>query len=152
MRAISYAGWHRADLISVVTPLHVSVADFPLWYDKLRPQIAQMADGSGERYRPEDITDALTTGRMTAWLALDASLIRCVMVTELVDYPRFRALRCVGLVGSQPLGWVKLLDWVEKQAVLMGCERIEALHPVGHERLFVTPGWSTFHVLSEKRL
>lgn len=135
-----------------MTPIHVPVADFPSWSDQLRPAVAQMAQGSGDRWSVEDITDALTTGRMTAWLALDDNLIRCVLVTELVDYPRFRALRCIGLVGSQPLGWVKLLDWVEKQAVLMGCERIEALHPVGHERLFVTPGWSTFHILSEKRL
>jgi hypothetical protein len=132
--------------------LRVAVADYPAWSDRLASHVAKMAHGSGNRWSAADIAESLTTGHMTAWLALDGSLIRCVLVTELVDYPRFRALRCVGLVGSQPLGWVKLLDWLEKEALSMGCARIEALHPVGYERLFVTKGWSVFHVLSEKRL
>ena len=112
-----------------------------------------MAEGSGGRYLAEDIAAALATGRMQLWLAIDRATIACVMVTELVDYPRVRAMRCIGIAGRHPLRWMHLLGAVERAARdCFGCLLFEALVQPGHERLLQTGGWVLFHSLWQKAL
>lgn len=90
---------------------------------------------------------------MRVWLAIEGEEIGCVLVTQVIDYPQARAMRCIGLVGQQPRRWLRLLHYVEMLSVTMfGCDRIEALHPPDKDRLMTTGNWSTFHILSEKRL
>lgn len=136
-----------------VLPLYVHPADFHRWAERVRPMLACMAAGSGGCYLAEDIAAAISAGRMQLWLALDGTDIACTMVTEIVAYPRLRAMRCVGVVGHRPLRWMHMLEDVERAARdCFGCTRFQALVQPGHERLLRTGGWRLFHSLWEKPL
>lgn len=136
-----------------VTPLLLSPQDWPHFAERLQPHLAKMAAGSGGRYEAQDIEAEVRTGRMQIWLVLEGASILCAMMTQLVVYPRSRALRCIGIVGHRPRKWMPLLARVEECARRhMGCDRMECLHQSGHERLLRTGGWAAWHMLSEKIL
>ena len=126
---------------------------WPSFAERVRPHIAKMADGSGGRFEARDIERAVTSGRMHLWVIMDGLDLACVVVTELHDYPRSRAMRYIGVSGRRPLRWMHLQANIEAAAKLhFGCDRMEALHQPGHERLLRTPGWRQWHILSEKML
>jgi hypothetical protein len=136
-----------------VTPHQIDAPDWPAWSNALSPQIERMAAGSGGRYLPEDIHAAILNRQFQAWIALDDGEVVCLLLTQVMSYPRLSALRCIGVVGTNPHRWTGLLSWLENEAVeRFGCSRMEALHPVRQERLLTTGGWTTFHILSEKML
>lgn len=129
--------------------------DWPTFGARVRPYIRRMAAGSGGRFLPEDIEQAIFAGRFHAWLIFVGSEIGALLMTEIVDYPQFRALRCIGIVGHRPRRWMHLLANVEEAArhwPTGPCARIEALHQPGHERLLRTGGWQPWHQFAEKRL
>lgn len=133
--------------------LFVAPGDLVRWADHIRPHIEKMAEGSSGRYEWTDIFAALAAGRMQLWIALDGSEIACVLITEIVNYPRLRAMRCIGVSGHRPRRWMQMLKLVEDAArEKFGCAVFEALHQLGHERLLRTGGWHAHHLLSEKRL
>lgn len=133
--------------------LFINADTWPAFADRVQPHLAEMADGSGDRFLASDIQSAITSGHMHLWLVLDGANIACALVTELVHYPRLRALRMVGIVGHNARLWVHLLASIEEAAKTnFGCQKMEALHTPGHARMLVTRGWSTFHHLSEKTL
>ena len=136
-----------------VQPLFIAPGDLLRWAPRVAPHVAKMADASGGRYLTEDIFAALASGRMLLWIAIDGADIACVMVTEIMQYPRRRAMRCVGVSGHRPRRWMGLLANVEEASrSRFGCDLMEALHQPGHDRLLRTGGWEVFHVLSEKVL
>ena len=127
----------------------VSPEVWPAFAERVQQHIEQMAAGSGDRYRPEDIAAYIANGRMQLWLALEGASILCAMVTEVHDYPRLRALCCVGVVGHRPRRWMHLMENIKAVARQnLGCHRMEALHDPAHARL-LGPEWRQWHVLSE---
>lgn len=90
---------------------------------------------------------------MQAWAAMEDNTLLGVMLTEIITYPRLRALRLIGVSAHSPRRWMHLLHEVEAIARRgLGCDLIECLHRPGHERLLTTGGWRVWHFLSEKRL
>lgn len=117
------------------------------------PHLQKMADGSGGRYLLGDMISAVITCRMQLWLAMDGPEILVALLTEVIQYPQIRTLRCVGVVGHKPRRWMHLMSFIEDFARnVLQCDRMEALHTPGHERLLRTGGWRVFHILSEKAL
>lgn len=113
---------------------------------RTRTALARMAAHSDGCFLVEDIAQALLADRMQLWLAEveddsegmprtvsappDAPVapLACVMVSEIIVYPRRKALRLVGLVGIRPVGdWRHLIVEVEAEARRLGCNRLEAL-------------------------
>jgi len=138
---------------TTVMPFFVGADAWPTFAERVKPHLARMASGSGGRYEVYDLMHAITSGQMQLWLALEGADILCAMMTQLIVYPRMRALRCIGVVGHRPRRWMHLLERVEQCArEHMGCAVMESLHQPGHERLLRTGGWVSWHVLSEKRL
>jgi hypothetical protein len=136
---------------SSVQALFVAPLDLLSWVNQIRPYIAKMADGSGGRFATSDIFTALASGRMLLWVALEGAEIRCVLVGEIMNYPRLRALRLSGLAGNNPRKWRRLLGLIEEQArTKFGCTMMESLHQPRH--LSFMPGYETTHWLSEKSL
>lgn len=133
-----------------VQAIYVAPADLLVWADRVRPYIEKMAAGSGGRYEDSDLFAALARGAMLLWIALHGSDICCVMIGEVVVYPRIKALRLTGLVGNRPLLWRRLLDAVEDQARRQGCVLMESVHQPSHGILL--KGYKATHWLSEKPL
>ena len=136
-----------------VQALLVQPRDLLRWLDRVQPHIEKMADGSGGRYRASDIYAALSVGEMMLWAAIEGEHLLAIMLTEIVRYPRCRAMRCIGISGHRAHRWMHLMRDVEKAArERFGCDRMEALHTPRHAALLQTGGWQTFHALSEKLL
>jgi hypothetical protein len=134
-----------------VQALFVAPSDLLVWAARVRPHIETMAQGSGGRYEASDIISALAAGRMLLWIAVEGTEIRCVMVGEIMNYPRMRALRLTGLVGNNPWKWRGLLPLIEKQArEKFGCTMMESLHQPRYG-VFLR-GYRATHFLSEKPL
>jgi hypothetical protein len=134
-----------------VQVLFVAPRDLLTWADRIRPHLEKMAQGSNGRYEASDLYADLAGGRMLLWVTLEGSEIRCVLLGQIMDYPRVKALRLTGLVGTHPYRWRRLLSLVEDQARhQFGCAMIESLHQPRH--IAFLPGYRTTHWLSEKPL
>ena|SRR5271165_6309170 len=136
-----------------VVPFFVGAEAWPSFAGRVRPHLEKMAAGSGGRYMADDLEVLIGLGAMQIWLALDGADIACVMVTEVINFPRLREMRCIGVVGHRPKRWMHLLATVEAAArENFGCGKFSALHQPEHVRLLATDGWQTTHCLSEKWL
>ena len=132
-----------------VQPYFVSPSELDRWAMRVRPHMARMAKGSGGRFLTDDLFAAVAAGRMQLWVAIDGSEVACVMLTEVLTYPRMRELRCIGLVGHQYRRWMHLLEAIEQTAKTnFGCKRISALHLPRFRHLL--PDYEPTHILSEK--
>ena len=129
-------------------------AAWPKFADRVMPHILRMAEGSGGRYSAQDIVDAIVAGQFHLWLMLDGAEILGALLTEVIHYPRFRAMRGVAVVGHRSRRWVAAGHAAVELASRMyfGCTRIEAMHQPGHERLLIPFGYEPWHILSEKPL
>jgi len=135
-----------------VQALFVPALDLARWIDRVRPYLDKMAEGSDGRYLTQDILADLARGQLFLWLAIKGGQILCAMTTQIIQYPRLRAMRCTGIVGREPRKWRHLLADVERSAKKnFGCDKMEALHQPRHG-LLLNDGWETFHVLSQKAL
>lgn len=133
--------------------LFIAPTDLVRWADRVRPHLDRMAAASDGCYETCDILAALAAGRMFLWIALDGADLACVLVTEIVAFPRRRAMRCIGISGHRPRRWMPLLFHVERAAKeWFGCDKMQSLHQRHHGKLLRTGGWTETHVLSEKSL
>lgn len=133
--------------------LLVPAIDLVRWVDRVRPHLARMADASGGRYETVDILAALASERMLMWVVVEGADLECVFVTEIVQYPRLRAMRAVGVSGRRARRWMPLVADMERASKeRFGCSKAEALHDPRHGILLQTGGWRKFHILSEKDL
>ena len=138
---------------NTLQPLYIPPEQILTWMDRLRPHIQKMADGSGGRYETSDILTCLATGAMQCFVAIEGIDLLAVMLTEIMNYPRFRAMRCIGISGRDAPRWTHLMTAIERVAKdNFGCTRIEAMLPARLERLLTTGGWQPFHNLLEKDL
>ena len=141
-----FDGLDTAAQAHFVTPDQLMV-----WAERVRPHLAKMTDSSGGRYIGADLLTAIAAGRMQLWLGLRGSDLVCVMLTEIQSYPRLRAMRMVGLVGSRPRVWRHLLAAVETSAKRdFGCAMMECVHIPRFAALL--PGYRTTHWFGEKVL
>lgn len=134
-----------------IVALFVAPRDLMAWVDRIRPHLAKMAAGSHGRYEMSDLFAGLAKGEMLLWVAIQGADVRCVLLGQIINYPRARVMRLTGLVGSQPRRWRHLLRAVENQAkVEFGCAMMESVHQPRH-KVFL-PGYETTHWMSEKSL
>lgn len=134
-----------------VQVLLLDTAQLGSWAPHVRPHLEKMAAGSGGRYLFVDILTAIAARNMQMWLTLRGPDLIAVLVTEIINYPRARALRMVGVVGSKPRLWGAALFTIEQIAKRdLGCTKMEAFHIPRFRALL--PGYVTSHWFSEKVL
>lgn len=135
----------------VVEPHFVGRYDVERWLPHVRPHLAKMAAGSHGNYLAEDLEACVREGKILLWLMLRGSDLMAVIATEIVNYPRARAMRFVGLVGHRPRAWAHVLSALETAARQnFGCTKMEAIH-IPKFRLLL-PGYRVTHWKSEKDL
>jgi hypothetical protein len=135
------------------TPMFVGKEAWPSFAERVQPHIAKIAEGSHGRYWPEDINLNIMLGIFFLWVAIDGPDIACVLLTQVIEYPRAKAMRCIAVVGHRPRRWMHLMHNVELASKQhFGCTHMEAFHQPRHALLLRTGGWETTHCLSEKPL
>ncbi len=128
--------------------VYVPPIEVERWLPRVEGHFRRIAAGSRGRYLPEDVASAVRFGLQTMWIALRGNSIEGVLLTEMIQYPRARALRFVALVGR---GWRDLSDLlpaIEEIGRQSGCTIFECMSPTKYRHML--PGYGASHVLLEK--
>lgn len=129
----------------------VDTTQLASWAPHVRPHLEKMAAASGGRFLFIDILTAIAARHMQLWLVVNGPDLMAVLVTEVITYPRLRAMRLIGLVGIRPHVLKRLLGQVERAAKQdFGCAKMEALHLPRFRAIL--PGYETTHWFGEKAL
>jgi hypothetical protein len=134
---------------------YIGIDSWPSFAERVWPYLEKMAEGSDGRFLADDLAQAIAGGNSQLWVALSGPEILCAALTEVIAYPRLRALRFTAVVGHHHARWVHLIERIEHAAKhAFGCQIMEAMHQPGHERLIRhTGGWKIgWHWLSWKEL
>ncbi len=125
--------------------MFAQVRDFSIW-PKIEAQVGEALARSGGRFEARDVLAALYEGRQQLWLHAGKD-IDLVVITEVIQYPRKRALSIFLCVGRNRDSWIGHLADLESFGAERGCTLIEAWARPGWARVL---GWKKTHVLLEK--
>lgn len=129
----------------------VQPADIERVWPYVETLIAEGCEQSGGRYWAEDIKGFLTESRMQLWVAHDGKTAHAVAVTEVLNYPRLKALNCALLAGKDPASWLGTVkNTLESYAAAHGCALTEIGGRKGWQRLLPDYRWTG--ITLEKRL
>jgi hypothetical protein len=132
---------------------YVDARHWPSFRDKVWPALEKMAEKSCGRYLAEDLEQHIIHRRTHLWLFLRRGDIMGSLLTEVIQYPRRRAMRYTCLVGHKSRTWRHLGSEIERVArVCFGCTLMEAMPSKGIDRLLVTDGWNMTHTFHEKEI
>lgn len=119
----------------------------PADFSAYRPYIEAALAFAGGTHTYDDIREGVEQGRFQFWPGVHSAA-----VTEIIEYPRSRALNIVlagGNLGEMEVGISALLDWGRAQ----GCTSATFSGRKGWERTFLTrTGWVPSLVVFEKKL
>ena len=102
----------------------------------------------------EDFKKWLEQGTMQLWVAWDNEVkkVKCVCVTELRQYPKYKVCDCKITTGTNFKSWVDFMDLVMKWAQKQGCKKMEIFTRPGWERILKPKGFVKTHVQLERIL
>lgn len=141
----------------------------PTLYDELHPYLAVIYPKlviacaySGGKYIAEDVMEYIKINHMQIWLAFDEDELDGFILTQVIDYPRAKALRFLCLTGVRIEGWQAFMevidDWipftqqVEDWGKSIGCKRSEIECPATWEIYMRNYAYKRGHVLLDKEL
>jgi hypothetical protein len=116
--------------------------------------IQKACDRSGGFADAEDFKGWLEKGIMQLWVAFDnkEKKIKCVTVTEVKQYPKYKVCDCRITTGTDYKSWVDFMDNVVNWARANGCKKMEIFTRPGWERILKRKGFAKTHVQLEKML
>ena len=102
----------------------------------------------------EDFKKWLEQGTMQLWVAWDneEKKVRCVCITEVKQYPKYKVCGCKITTGSSFKQWVDFMDYVMEWAKEEGCRKMEIHTRPGWERILKPKGFFKTHVQLERML
>ena len=102
----------------------------------------------------EDFKKWLEQGTMQLWVAWDneEKKVRCVCITEIRQYPKYKVCDCKITTGTNFKSWVDFMDLVMKWAQKQGCKKMEIFTRPGWERILKPKGFVKTHVQLERIL
>ena len=102
----------------------------------------------------EDFKKWLEQGTMQLWVAWDneEKKVRCVCITEIKQYPKYKVCGCKITTGSSFNKWVDFMDFVMEWAKQEGCRKMEIHTRPGWERVLKSKGFFKTHVQLERML
>jgi len=127
------------------------VKDVWILVEDLIQKACDRSDGFADA---EDVKNWLEQGTMQLWVAWDnkSKEVKCVCVTELKQYPKYKVCGCKITTGSDYKQWVDFMDIVMKWAKEQGCRKMEVHTRPGWERVLKPKGFFKTHVQLEKIL
>lgn len=118
------------------------------WYPKLEVAFQMMAAGSNGRWELSDIVNQILAREQQVWVSLNDGVIEAVLLTEIVTYPRRKALRFSSCVGKNWRNWAHFHAQIEEWGKAQGCNLFEVYAPRKWRHCF--PDYREFHILMEK--
>ena len=102
----------------------------------------------------EDFKKWLEQGTMQLWVAWDneEKKVRCVCITEIKQYPKYKVCGCKITTGSSFNKWVDFMDFVMEWAKQEGCRKMEIHTRPGWERVLKSKGFFKTHIQLERML
>jgi len=116
--------------------------------------IQKACDRSGGFADANDVKKWLEQGTMQLWVAWDNEVkkVKCVCVTELRQYPKYKICDCKITTGTNFKSWVDFMDIVMKWAQKQECKKMEIFTRPGWERILKPKGFIKTHVQLERML
>lgn len=103
----------------------------PVWAIPLRDKVQAALDHAGNVMMIEDLYAFVLMGDMQLWTDEKKSAI---LITEVVCYPRLKAIRSVITAGSLD-GVKEVIPHISQWAIQQGCERAELIGRIGWRRV-----------------
>jgi hypothetical protein len=102
----------------------------------------------------EDFKKWLEQGTMQLWVAWDneEKKVKCVCITEIKQYPKYKVCGCKITTGNSFKKWVDFMDFVMEWAKQEGCRKMEIHTRPGWERVLKSKGFFKTHVQLERML
>jgi len=102
----------------------------------------------------EDFKKWLEQGTMQLWVAWDneEKKVKCVCITEIKRYPKYKVCGCKITTGNSFKKWVDFMDFVMEWAKQEGCRKMEIHTRPGWERVLKSKGFFKTHVQLERML
>jgi hypothetical protein len=149
-RFLSPMDQQQTQIEASATPTRVEFRQ--VFDDRLFPlveaDIEAALERSSGRMTAEDVFTDVSRGTKQLWLGADTK-INVVVVTEVIQWPRKRALSIVLATGKDRDDWLQHMDTLEDFARSHDCDFLETWARPGWEKIL---GWKKTHVLLEKRL
>lgn len=121
-------------------------------WDDVKDGLQLALDIDNNKYTLDNIKNALDAQYMQLWGVHDG-ILRCVFVTQVVNYPNLRVLECIGLHGKDPEQWIELiLESMEEYAKESNCALMETGGRRGWEKMFKQHGWGNARLKMSKRI
>ena len=115
-----------------------------LWCDVEKYVIKALEHSEGE-LDENDVLEHLVKQAMQLWVIYDEDTkeIKTAMITEIMQYPKKRFCRFVGLAGESEVDWLEgdYLGVVERWAASIGCDGVESLVRPGMVKLMGKVGY-----------
>ena len=126
----------------------VSQEDIPYIWEKVHSHLELMMPHSEGELEPEDFYEAIYSGDMQLWLAVDGEEILASMVTQIIPYPRKKVLRIISIAGEGMDEWIFDLPIIEDWALSNGCTSLECWGRKGW--LKVLKDWKcSYHIITK---
>jgi hypothetical protein len=113
----------------------IRAEDLELAWPQVAPLIQRALEHAFGEILLDDVWNALLEKDMQLWIAREGSQIKACVVTEIIVYPRMKAMRIVALGGTGFDGWKHGWDQIELWARVHGASRIEAWARPGVRKL-----------------
>ncbi len=133
----------------------VRAESLPEWWPHVAPLVALACARSSGKFEPADVARAAAASRFQLWVGTDEadpSLVRVMLLTRLLPYPRLLACEVLACVGDDRPDWEDHLATVEAWAKAQGCALMQPIARPGWERVLAKRGYKKTHVMLEKKL
>jgi hypothetical protein len=133
-----------------MSTLHgIPAENLPEWYDLLEPAFIVMAANSGGRWQVVDIVRLIGEKVQQVWISLNDGAVEAVLLTEIIVYPRKKALRFSSCVGKNWQNWAGFHEQIEEWGRAQGCDLFEVFAPRKWRHCF--PEYREYHVMLERK-
>lgn len=119
----------------------------------LGPLLRQAAERSSGKFELVDLSRLVLWGQWQLWTATEDDIVKTILLTRIVFYPRLKACEMLAAVGEdRHQNMIPFLDQIERWAVSQGCALMQPICRPGWERALAPFGYQRTHVLLEKPL
>ena len=119
-------------------------------WPKIAHYVKLSTDYSYGRFEPEDVLDLILDGKYLLWIAYEGSVIKGIVVTTIVTYPRKKYLYLMFCGGEDGFDWKdEMLRVMKCWAYDNQCDGIEANGRLGWSKIFKADGYKPLWQLFE---